>query len=127
MGNAGQIYSGITQMIECSTSIICTRVSEVILYLFYLFIYLFSLFIMYSFIIHVSNIHQRRTENNISSHTDHQVHKHSITSFIPASSGFVDLNPKKTNINSAINVSLWVDSSCILDVHDSDKEYLFNQ
>ena len=38
----------------------------------------------------------------------------------------MDLNAKKFSTNLAVTLSLSVDTSCILDVHDPDKVYLFN-
>ena len=84
----------------------------------------------YSFIGHFSNLHQRRTGDmfknnntnkkntytytylNIYTYSDHQVHKYSMTSVISGSSGTVD-----SNTSSAVNISLSVDASCILDMH----------
>ena len=62
----------------------------------------------------------------IYTYTDHEVHKYSMTSVISGSSGTVDLSPKKSNTSSAVNKSLSVDASCILDMHDSDRENLSN-
>ena len=63
---------------------------------------------------------------DIYTYTDHEVHTYSMTSVISGSSGTVDLSPKKYNTSSAVNISLSVDGSCILDMHDSDRENLFN-
>ena len=49
-----------------------------------------------------------------------------MTSVISGSSGTVDHSPKKSNTSSAVNISLSVAVSCILDMHDSDRENLSN-
>ena len=62
----------------------------------------------------------------IYTYSDHEVHKYSMTSVISRSSGTVDLSPKKSNTSSAVNILLSVDASCILDMHNSDRENLSN-
>ena len=66
------------------------------------------------------------THTHTYTYTDHEVHKYSMTSVISGSSGTVDLSPKKSNTSSAVNISLSADASCILDMHDSDRENLSN-
>ena len=66
------------------------------------------------------------TYTYIYTYSDHEAHKYSMTSVISRSSGTVDLSPKKSNTSSAVHISLSVDASCILDMHDSDRENLSN-
>ena len=42
----------------------------------------------------------------IYTYTDYEVHNYSMTSVMSSSSGIVDLNPKKSNTSSAVNISL---------------------